>query len=182
MTVESIADVEAAIIEGRFDESASELVLANLRWKDNDGMPVCPRCSATEVYRIKSRTAFRCAFCRYDYSVTTDTIFHGHKISFSTCIKAMLIFEKERKTISKTDFAQRLNLNYKSASVIYFKLVEAYMEPSGPLSAPSFLMRGYWQGFNMFNFDKEANTVYRTNIHGKKQPVKTKKPAPLPKE
>ena len=47
--------------------------LEELRWGDK---VYCPRCGSTSVSRIKERNQFDCNSCRYQFSVTSGTIFH----------------------------------------------------------------------------------------------------------
>lgn len=151
-----------------FTDEAAEAVLGALRWHENGGKPICPKCGGVSVYRLRKRRAFKCVDCYHHYSVTTGTIFHGHKLSFSSCVKAMLIYENEHKTLTNVDLARRLNLNYKTASVLKMKLWEGYSSHTGPLSEPSVIARGYWQGFNSFSVDAEGNMI-RENSKGERK-------------
>jgi ribosomal protein L37AE/L43A len=56
------------------DEEAHARFVA-IRWADNDGQPYCPKCGCLKVYAFATRKLWKCAACRYQFSVTARTIF-----------------------------------------------------------------------------------------------------------
>src|SRR3546814_20315619 len=46
-----------------------------IRWAENDGEAICPRCGCVTVYEYQSRRIFKCKGCEAQFSVTTGTIF-----------------------------------------------------------------------------------------------------------
>jgi transposase-like protein len=55
-------------------EERCRAYLELVRWPDG---VLCPRCESHEVGRIESRKKFYCRSCRYQFSVTAQTIFHN---------------------------------------------------------------------------------------------------------
>ena len=51
----------------------------SLRWADNAGEPVCPRCGCVTIYKLNDNRRFKCAGCLHKFSVTSDTIFASRK-------------------------------------------------------------------------------------------------------
>ena len=160
--------VEDSILRGDITDDAAEEILAALRWVENEGRPICPRCSSKKLYRLERRRRFKCVSCGCQYSVTTDTIFSGHKLPYSKCLQAMLMYERSHETIKNIDFVCALGVSYKTASVMRRKLWEAYCLPGGPLSGPSYLMRGYWQSFNTWRVDENGGVI-RENAKGERR-------------
>ena len=68
----------------------------HIRWQSNNGKPICDECGSVRCYAIKTRKQYRCKECFHTFSVTSNTLFHSHKISF----KSMLIFYKMPQGIS----------------------------------------------------------------------------------
>ena len=52
------------------DEEAYE-AFKQIRWADNDGEPVCPRCGCIAVYEYRSRRIYKCKVCESQFSLTT---------------------------------------------------------------------------------------------------------------
>ena len=44
-----------------------------IRWGDNHGKPYCPECGCLKVYAFAARKPWKCAACRYQFSVTART-------------------------------------------------------------------------------------------------------------
>ena len=42
-----------------------------VRWVDNNGEPVCPRCGCVSVYSYTARKIFKCKGCESQFSITT---------------------------------------------------------------------------------------------------------------
>ncbi|MEX0827713.1 MAG: IS1595 family transposase, partial [Haliea sp.] len=106
------------------DEEAYEAFKA-IRWADNDGEPVCPRCGCVDVYSYKARRIFKCKGCGAQFSVTTDTIFASRKLPVRDLLAAIAIFVNGAKGISALQLSRDLDVQYKTAFVLAHKLREA---------------------------------------------------------
>lgn len=96
-----------------------------LRWPDNEGEPVCPKCGGLDAYRITTRRRFKCAACRHQYSVTSGTIFHSRKLSFTDILAAICIITNAVKGLSALQLSRDLDCQAKTAFVLAHKVREA---------------------------------------------------------
>lgn len=106
------------------DEEAFDL-FKQIRWRNNNGNPICPKCGNTErSYFYSDRKQFRCGSkgCRHTYSVTSGTIFHSRKLDLQTYLMALLIFVQAKKSLSALQLSDHLNTEYQTAWVIAHKI------------------------------------------------------------
>jgi transposase-like protein len=96
-----------------------------MRWPETEGAAVCPRCGCCEAYTISSRRKFKCVACHHQFSVTSGTIFASRKLSFTDLLAAIAIFVNGAKGISALQASRDLDVQYKTAFVLFHKLREA---------------------------------------------------------
>jgi len=96
-----------------------------LRWPETDGEPVCPHCGGLDAYEIKSRRRFECRECGKQFSVTSGTIFHSRKMSFTDLLAAICIVCNAAKGLSALQLARDLDCQHKTAFVLNHKVREA---------------------------------------------------------
>lgn len=108
----------------RMGEDAAYGVFCDMRWPETDGEPVCPRCGCTEAYHISTRRKFKCVACHHQFSVTSGTIFASRKLSFTDLLAAIAIFVNGAKGISALQASRDLDVQYKTAFVLFHKLRE----------------------------------------------------------
>ena len=106
------------------DEQAFE-TFKSIRWANNDGKPVCPRCGGVEVYTYTTRQIFKCKACRSQFSLTTATIFASRKLSLRDILAAIAVFTNGAKGISALQLSRDLDVQAKTAFVMLHKLREA---------------------------------------------------------
>ena len=100
-----------------------------VRWFETKGNPVCPCCgSGGKIYFITSRKQFKCKECASFFSVTSGTIFHGHKLPLQTILMAICIFVNAAKGISALQLSRDLDVQYKTAWVLLHKIRESLMD------------------------------------------------------
>lgn len=109
----------------RMGEDAAYGTFCDMRWPETDGEPVCPRCGCTEAYSISTRRKFKCVACHHQFSVTSGTIFASRKLSFTDLLAAVVIFVNGAKGISALQASRDLDVQYKTAFVLFHKLREA---------------------------------------------------------
>ncbi len=99
----------------------------NLRWKD--GVVICPKCGGTEHYWISTRKKWQCKdkTCKYQFSVTSGTIFAYHKLSLRDYLAAIAILTNSAKNHSALQLSRDLNVQYKTAFVLSHKIRESLM-------------------------------------------------------
>lgn len=101
-----------------------------IRWQNNNGQPVCPRCGCVTVYSYKTRRIFRCKGCEAQFSVTTDTIFASRKLPLRDILAAIAIFVNGAKGHSALQLSRDLDVQYKTAFVLSHKIREAISKQS----------------------------------------------------
>jgi ribosomal protein L37AE/L43A len=106
------------------DEEAHARFVA-IRWADNDGKPYCPECGCLKVYALATRKLWKCAGCRYQFSVTARTIFADRKRPIRDYLLAIAIFVNGAKGHSALQLSRDLDCQYKTAFVLAHKLREA---------------------------------------------------------
>lgn len=106
-------------------EAKAYETFCELRWPENDGEAVCPKCGCTETYNITSRRRFKCVACYHQFSVTSGTIFASRKLSFTDLLAAIVIFVNGAKGVSALQVSRDLDVQYKTAFVLSHKLREA---------------------------------------------------------
>jgi len=106
------------------DDQAFEAFKA-IRWADNAGAPVCPKCDCTACYTYAARRIFKCKACASQFSVTSGTIFASRKLALRDYLAAIAIFVNGAKGISALQLGRDLNVQYKTAFVLAHKLREA---------------------------------------------------------
>ena len=110
------------------DEEAHARFTA-IRWADNDGKPLCPECGCLKVYAFATRKLWKCAGCRYQFSVTARTIFADRKRPIRDYLLAIAIFANGAKGHSALQLSRDLDCQYKTAFVLAHKLREAMGSP-----------------------------------------------------
>ena len=106
------------------DEDARQTFQA-IRWADNAGEPWCPRCQGTAIYTLKVKPLWKCKACTYLFSVTSGTIFASRKLPVRDYLLAIALFVNAAKGMSALQLGRDLNVQYKTAFVMFHKIREA---------------------------------------------------------
>lgn len=106
------------------DEEAYEAFKA-VRWAENGGEPVCPKCGSVECYIFKARRIFKCKGCGSQFSVTSGTIFASRKLAIRDILAAIAIFTNGAKGYSALQLSRDLDVQYKTAFVLAHKIRES---------------------------------------------------------
>jgi transposase-like protein len=110
-------------------EADAYLLLEKLRW---GGTPdACPKCGevgccvyvqpsngtdrATRTGSRSQRRVWRCNGCRKQFSVLTDTIFHGTKISIRTWLLVMFEVASSKNSVSAWEISRKYEITNESA-------------------------------------------------------------------
>jgi transposase-like protein len=94
------------------DEAVCRDFMAQLRWPDG---VVCPRCEATAIGFIASRSLWRCKACKYEFTVKKGTIFEDSPIPLSKWLPALWMYSSFKKGVSSHQLAKNLGVTQKSA-------------------------------------------------------------------
>lgn len=159
----------------RMGEDQAYRTFCEMRWPENDGEAVCPRCGCIETYNITSRRKFKCVACHHQFSVTSGTIFASRKMSFTDLLAAIVIFVNGAKGVSSLQLSRDLDCQYKTAFVLTHKLREAMgREMQGLVLAGEVEIDGaYFGGHVKPENDKKDRKDRRlkANQSGKRQSV-----------
>lgn len=133
----------------RLTDDEALKVFRGIRWCDTEGQPVCPRCACDAIYEYKTRRLFCCKKCAKQFSVTSGTIFHGHKLAVRDILVAIAHFTNGAKGFSALQLSRVLDTQYKTAFVLCHKLREAIAdataahEASGEVEVDGAYFGGY---------------------------------------
>lgn len=159
----------------RMGEDEAYRTFCEMRWPENDGEAVCPRCGCIETYNITSRRKFKCVACHHQFSVTSGTIFASRKMSFTDLLAAIVIFVNGAKGVSSLQLSRDLDCQYKTAFVLTHKLREAMgREMQGLVLAGEVEIDGaYFGGHVKPENDKKDRKDRRLKVNqtGKRQSV-----------
>ena len=87
---------------GRMSDEEAHAKFVAIRWADNHERPYCPKCGFLKVHAFATRKLWKCAGCRYQFSVTARTIFADRKRSIRDYLLAIAIFANGAKGYSPT--------------------------------------------------------------------------------
>lgn len=141
-----------------------------VRWFETKGNPVCPCCgSGGKIYFIASRKQFKCKECASFFSVTSGTIFHGHKLPLQTILMAICIFVNAAKGISALQLSRDLDVQYKTAWVLLHKIRESLMDYNsskpfqGVVEMDGVYVNGYIRPRNRLEKRIDRRKAYKPN-------------------
>jgi transposase-like protein len=106
-------------------EEANYQTFCKLRWPQTAGEASCPFCGCLDAYAIKSRRRFECSGCGRQFSVTSGTIFHSRKKSFTDLLAALCIVLNAAKGVSALQLARDIKCQHKSAWILGHKIRQA---------------------------------------------------------
>ena len=115
----------------RMSDAEAERTFVRLRWADSDGNAYCPHCGCAIVYscrRPNGAPRWRCKACRKDFSVTSGTLFHAHKLPLKSYLLAIAIFCNEVKGKSMLAMSRDLGVQYKRASFLRTKCARRWRQ------------------------------------------------------
>lgn len=85
----------------------------------------CIRCQSDKISRIYERRQFHCDACGYQFSVRTDTIFHGSHLPLQKWFCAIYLMCESRKGISANQLKRTLKVAYKTAWYLCHRIRKA---------------------------------------------------------
>jgi transposase-like protein len=82
----------------------------------------CPRCDSKRIMKFKAsgktgkeRFLYECVDCRYQYSVTTGTIFHDSHLPLTKWFLAIYLICSSKKGVSAKQLQRQLDTSYKTS-------------------------------------------------------------------
>src|ERR1700692_4965228 len=165
----------------RMSDEEAERVFIGLRWAENHGEAYCPHCGCTIIYscrRPNGAPRWRCKACRKDFSVTSGTLFHAHKLPLRSYLLAIAIFCNEVKGKSMLAMSRDLGVQYKTSFVLAHKMREAMASELRGINVGGSGRKAEIDGAYFGGYVKPANRVenrrdrrLRQNRSGKRKTV-----------
>ncbi|WP_213429100.1 transposase [Paenibacillus dendritiformis] len=102
-------------------ESDCAAFLTQLKWPQGF---VCPRCSHSHAYLIKSRRLplHQCSACGYQASITAGTVMEGSRTSLRKWLIALWLVSRSDKGINAVQLQSIIQVTYKTAWLILHKI------------------------------------------------------------
>lgn len=100
------------LVEQFADEKKCRAYLEALRWPDG---VKCPRCQSEKISRVLKRDQFDCDSCRYQFSVTSGTMFQDSHIPLWKWFLAVYLMMESKKGISAHQLKRTLKVGYQTA-------------------------------------------------------------------
>ena len=116
-----------SLIEQYSDDAKCRDRLEALKWPDG---VKCPRCGSNKISRIKKRGQFDCDACRYQFSVTSGTIFHDSHLPLCKWFLAIYLMCESKKGISANQLKRSLGISYKTAWYLCHRIRRAMLQDS----------------------------------------------------
>lgn len=108
-------------------EADAWLTFVKLRWGSLDEQ-ICPQCGVCRKHAfIRTRKQWACKDCGHRFSVTSGTVFANHKLGFRVILAAVALFVHAAKGMSALQLSRSLDVQYKTAYVLFHKLRESLM-------------------------------------------------------
>jgi len=104
--------------------------LTDLKWPDG---VKCPRCKSKSVSTILERDQYDCNKCRYQFSVTSRTIFHDSHLPIWKWFLAIYLMIESKKGISANQISRTIKVSYKTAWYLCHRIRAAMREVSADL-------------------------------------------------
>jgi transposase-like protein len=104
--------------------------LTELKWPNG---VECPRCKSKSVSTIAERDQYDCNKCRYQFSVTSGTIFHDSHLPIWKWFLAIYLMIESKKGISANQISRTIKVSYKTAWYLCHRIRAAMREVSADL-------------------------------------------------
>ena len=119
-----------SLIEQFGSEDECRNHLRKLRWPNGVR---CIRCDSDEVPWLKEQKKHQCKSCRYQFSVTTNTIFHDTHLPLWKWFLAVYLMVEAKKGISANQLKRTLGVTYKTAWYLAHRIRDALNEVDAQL-------------------------------------------------
>lgn len=141
--------IDAIQFNNRFKSEADCIqYLHDIKWGSGFG---CIKCGHQEFYKGKTGLHKRCKSCRYDESVTANTIFHKIKVPLLKAFHMAFRTVGKKKGMSSIELSAEVSVQQKTAWLFRLKVKNAMSESAPPLLAGTIqvdetLIGGYSEG------------------------------------
>jgi len=106
-------------------EEQCQKVLEKAKWPDGFK---CDECRHLSFCYLKSRKIYQCNRCKYQTSVTRNTVFHSTNLPLTIWFLAMHLITQCKNGISGLELMKHIGVSYKTAWKIRHKLMQVMVE------------------------------------------------------
>ena len=118
------------LVEQFGNEDKCRARLVELRWPKG---VTCPRCQSQSVSTIAERSQYDCNACRYQFSVTSGTIFHDTHLPLTKWFFAIYLMTESKKGMSALQIKRTLCISYETAWYLCHRIRAAMREINSDL-------------------------------------------------
>ncbi len=118
------------LIEKFQSEDKCREYMEALRWPDG---PCCPRCQSQSISQVTERNQYDCNDCRYQFSVTSGSVFHDTHLPLWKWFLAVYMVCESKKSISANQLKRTIGVSYKTAWYLCHRIRTA-MQDDEPLN------------------------------------------------
>ena len=128
--MDSLKNMNLMTLMEAFDtDEECRAALELLRWR---GEVKCSRCKGDKISRIQKRGQFDCDSCRYQFSVTSGTMFQDSHIPLPKWFAAIYLMCESKKGISASQLKRTLHVGYQTAWFLCHRIRKAMEEVNPP--------------------------------------------------
>lgn len=145
------------------DEKCRE-ILKRLRWPNG---PECPRCKGHAIPLETGKDLLYCGECDYQFTVTSNTIFHDTHLPLLKWFVAVYLLCESRKGMSANQMKRILGVTYKTAWYLCHRIRSAMKEANRTMLDGTVEMDETYIGGkskNMHKKDREKKIKGRGNV------------------
>jgi transposase-like protein len=113
------------LIEDFQSEGKCRDYLEALRWPEG---VCCPRCQTHNISQVKERSQYDCNECRYQFSVTSGSVFHDTHLPLWKWFLAVYIMCESKKSTSANQLKRTLGISYKTAWYLCHRIRKAMQD------------------------------------------------------
>ena len=157
----TLLDITAAFDS---DDRCREL-LERLRWPLG---PECPRCQTRELARLSGKLLY-CKACDYQFTVTSNTVFHDSHLPLLKWFVATHLICESRKGMSANQVKRMLGVSYKTAWYLCHRIRHAMMELDQPMLSGTVEMDETYVGGKQRNRGRGKATTNKSVVIGIRQ-------------
>ncbi len=115
------------LIERFGSDEKCRAYLTELRWPTG---VECPRCKGKSISTIAERDQYDCNKCRYQFSITSNSIFHDSHLPLWKWFLAIYLMIESKKGISANQVSRTIKVTYKTAWYLCHRIRAAMREVS----------------------------------------------------
>jgi transposase-like protein len=133
--------------------------LESLRFPDG---VKCLRCQSDKISRIIKRNQFMCDACKYQFSVTTGTMFKDSHLPLFKWFAAIYLMGESKKGISANQISRTLKMSYKTAWYLCHRVRQACKtDESEPMGGPVLEIDETYVGGKFSNMHNDKRELAR---------------------